>query len=44
MTPIELPSNEEIKNFIGSGMHKFYAAGFDEGAKWTKEKILNQNK
>ena len=44
LTPIELPSDDKIKNFIGSGMHDYYAAGFDEGAKWMKEQILNQNK
>ena len=44
LTPIELPSDEEIekgcdwlKNGIGS-------VAFKAGAKWMKEQILNQNK
>ena len=44
VTPIELPSDEEIGKDIGSGMHDFYKGGFIEGAKWMKEQILNQNK
>lgn len=44
-TPIELPSDKEIDGMeLGSGMHDFYKGGFIEGAKWMKEKILNQNK
>lgn len=45
LTPIELPSNEEIKcKDLGSGMHEFYKGGFIEGAQWMKQQILNQNK
>ena len=44
LSPIELPSDEEIGKDIGSGMHDFYKGGFIEGAKWMKEQILNQNK
>ena len=44
LTPIELPSDEEIGKDIGSGMHDFYKGGFIEGAIWLKEQILNQNK
>jgi hypothetical protein len=44
LTPIELPSDEEIGKDIGSGMHDFYKGGFIEGAKWMKEQILNKNK
>ena len=44
LTPIELPSDEELGKDIGSGMHDFYKGGFIEGAKWLKEQILNQNK
>jgi hypothetical protein len=44
LTPIELPSDEEIGKDIGSGMHDYYKGGFIEGAKWMKEQILNQNK
>ena len=44
LTPIQLPSDEEIGKDIGSGMHDFYKGGFIEGAKWMKKQILNQNK
>ena len=44
LTPIEIPSDEEIGKDIGSGMHDYYKAGFIEGAKWMKEQILNQIK
>ena len=44
-TPIELPSNEEIKD---KSFNKFTQSNartcFEEGAKWVREKILNQNK
>ena len=46
LTPIELPSDEEIK----SSSFGFSNAIFDKdecfviGAKWLKEQILNQNK
>ena len=43
--PIELPSNEEIKD---KSFNKFTQSNartcFEEGAKWVREKILNQNK
>ena len=45
VTPIELPSNEEIKD---KSFNKFTQSNartcFEEGAKWMREKILNQNK
>ena len=39
LTPIELPSDEEIRM-----QTQFAADGFYWGAKWMKEQILNQNK
>ena len=44
LTPIELPSDEEIENLIGDGMHNYYKGGFEEGAKWMKSKIQGGNK
>jgi len=44
LTPIELPSNEEIEKLGGSGMEDAYNAGLKHGAKWMKEQILKQNK
>lgn len=44
LTPIELPSDEEIGKDIGSGMHEFYKGGFIEGAKWMRDKIQGGNK
>ena len=45
VTPIELPSNEEIKD---KSFNKFTQSNartcFEEGAKWMREKILNQTK
>ena len=45
VTPIELPSNEEIKD---KSFNKFTQSNartcFEEGAKWYKEQIFNQNK
>ena len=41
LTPIELPSDEEIGKDIGSGMHDYYKGGFIEGAKWMRDKITN---
>ena len=45
VTPIEIPSNEEIKD---KSFNKFTQSNartcFEEGAKWVREKILNQNK
>ena len=39
LTPIELPSDEEIRM-----QTQFAADGFYWGAKWMKQQILNQNK
>ena len=44
LTPIDMPSDDEIGKDIGSGMHDFYKGGFIEGAKWMKKQIINQNK
>lgn len=47
ITPIELPSDEEIEKkteYIPFITNDFYNSGFEEGAKWMKEQILNQNK
>lgn len=49
---LELPSDEEIENRINTHnpypkqkqMHIDWANGFERGAKWMKEQILNQNK
>ena len=55
-TPIELPSDEDIENImiskyphsVGVGVGHLIKSderiGFEEGAKWMKEQILNQNK
>ena len=49
LTPIELPSNEEVvvnacKNSIAHDFMNDRQIGFIKGAKWMKEQILNQNK
>jgi hypothetical protein len=53
LTPIELPSDEEIENgmnkrlFLSDKHLQFNTgtkAGFRLGANWMKEQILNQNK
>ena len=56
LTSIELPSDEEIENImiskyphsVGVGVNHLIKSdervGFEEGAKWMKEQILNQNK
>jgi len=55
LTPIELPSDEEIKEYADrySTMHEdvsdklgkyLVSAIHIDGAKWMKEQILNQNK
>lgn len=50
LTPIELPSDEEIKEaapYVPQDSHDYYYGereGFKDGAKWMKEQILNQNK
>jgi hypothetical protein len=47
--PIELPSDEEIENNaytdrrVDDWEHD-QQVGFEQGAKWIKEQILNQNK
>ena len=44
LTPIELPSDEEIDNYIEKtfyGEKKYY---FKAGVEFMKEQILNQNK
>ena len=49
LTPIELPSDEEIMNnaytdrTVDDWEHE-QQVGFELGAKWMKEEILNQNK
>ena len=42
LTPIELPSDEDIQNLIGFACKTPNTA--INGAKWMKEQILNQNK
>ena len=42
LTPIELPSDEEIESSRGTGTHDFYNDGFEHGAKWMRDKILNK--
>ena len=46
MTPIELPSDEEIEELMNK--NGYYEEDYDniwrEGAKWMKEQIINQNK
>jgi hypothetical protein len=44
LTPIELPSDDDIKHCIGSVNYTEYDNGFIQGIKWMKEQILNQNK
>ena len=50
LTPIELPSDEEIEKALPDGFPHSdgYDAGkicgFEDGAKWMKEQILNQKK
>ena len=54
MTPIELPSDEEIgkemdklpfSKHVDDGLYNDgQLMGFELGAKWLKEQILNQNK
>ena len=49
LTPIELPSDEEIKKYIestpyyGTCTYEF-KEGIEDGIKWMKKQILNQNK
>lgn len=50
LTPIELPSDEEIEKQpikhtkAVDPPNVYYRTGFKAGAKWMKEQILNQNK
>jgi len=44
ITPIELPSDEEIKNISKGEYYDEEQRGFISGASWIKEQILNQNK
>ena len=43
LTPIELPSDEEIEQDM---IHQSgeYACGWEDAFRWLKEQILNQNK
>ena len=48
---IELPSDEEIEEYLQkthtkavNPLNVYYRTGFEKGAKWMKEQILNQNK
>ena len=48
---IELPSDEEIEEYLQkthtkavNPLNVYYRTGFESGAKWIKEQILNQNK
>ena len=42
LTAIQLPTDEEIEELVGSGMHDYYKGGFIEGAKWVIEQIKKQ--
>ena len=44
LTPIQLPSDEEIEEEMPKRYFGLEKEGFLEGAKWMKEQILNQNK
>lgn len=44
VTPIELPSDEEIEEEMPKRYFGLEKEGFLEGAKWMREKILNQRK
>ena len=39
VTPIQLPTDEEIESTKGTGTHDFYNDGFEHGAKWMRDKI-----
>ena len=48
ITPIELPSDEEIEKYFNSIdkyhiFKDFYCDGFDNGAKWMRDKIQGGN-
>ena len=41
LTPIELPSDEEIeKQSQALSIHSLYEFGFKQGAKWMKEQLI----
>ena len=45
LTPIELPSDEEIEEYAEANCYDaFHEEGLEKGAKWMKEQIINQNK
>ena len=44
LTPIELPSDEEIEKEINSDIHIKSDADFFNGAKWVIEQIKQQDK
>ena len=48
LTPIELPSDEEIEKLQDNNDnyddYDFYDTGFKQGVKWMREQILNQSK
>ena len=49
LTPIELPSDEEIVEYIDSTPYYGHCTtefkeGIEDGIKWMKEQILNQKK
>ena len=41
LTPIELPSDEEIENYYGKVYDFGDWEGFKRGTKWMRDKILN---
>lgn len=43
LTPIELPSDEEIENKINNDIHIESDADFFNGAKWMRDKIQGGN-
>ncbi len=44
ITPIGLPSDEQIKERAEEGADITGAESYERGAKWIKEQILSQNK
>ena len=45
ITPIELPSDEEIEKYAEANCYDaFHEEGLEKGAKWMKEQIINQSK
>jgi hypothetical protein len=44
LTPIELPSDEEIEKEVEEYVVANNKMNFINGAKWMKEQIINQNK